>query len=142
MWHEPWHDRSMTRTRISTTVDADLLAHARRSHGGKSDSELIDDALAEVGCSDVAVAGRRASAQRRNHRDRLLCWSLVEVVHHDARAVTRQSQRDLLSDATAGAGHDPHFAVELSHASPFLILRRAAYTAHSASVPFKAVGPP
>jgi len=35
----------MTRTRISTTVDADLLAHARRSHDGKSDAELIDDAL-------------------------------------------------------------------------------------------------
>ena len=35
----------MTRTRISTTVDADLLANARRSHDGKSDAELIDDAL-------------------------------------------------------------------------------------------------
>ena len=38
----------MSRTRISTTVDADLLAHARRSHGGKSDSELIDDALSAL----------------------------------------------------------------------------------------------
>jgi Arc/MetJ family transcription regulator len=38
----------MTRTRISTTVDADLLANARRSHDGMSDSELIDDALAAL----------------------------------------------------------------------------------------------
>ena len=35
----------MARTRISTTVDADLLANARRSRDGMSDSELIDDAL-------------------------------------------------------------------------------------------------
>jgi hypothetical protein len=35
----------MPRTRISTTVDADLLASARRSNEGMSDSELIDDAL-------------------------------------------------------------------------------------------------
>ena len=38
----------MTRTRISTTVDADLLANARRSHEGMSDSALIDDALAAL----------------------------------------------------------------------------------------------
>ena len=38
----------MTRTRISTTVDADLLANARQSHEGMSDSELIDDALAAL----------------------------------------------------------------------------------------------
>jgi hypothetical protein len=35
----------MPRTRISTTVDADLLANARRSNEGMSDSQLIDDAL-------------------------------------------------------------------------------------------------
>lgn len=38
----------MARTRISTTVDADLLAEARRSHGGSSDAELIDEALAAL----------------------------------------------------------------------------------------------
>lgn len=40
-----WHDRGMSRTRISTTVDADLLATARRVRAGASDAKLIDDAL-------------------------------------------------------------------------------------------------
>ncbi len=35
----------MGRTRISTTVDADLLARARRSLSGTADSALIDEAL-------------------------------------------------------------------------------------------------
>lgn len=35
----------MGRTRISTTVDADLLARARRSLSGAADSALIDEAL-------------------------------------------------------------------------------------------------
>jgi Arc/MetJ family transcription regulator len=35
----------MPRARISTTVDSELLADARRIHGGASDAELIDDAL-------------------------------------------------------------------------------------------------
>lgn len=35
----------MPRTRISTTVDADLLAVARRSHAAPTDAELIDAAL-------------------------------------------------------------------------------------------------
>lgn len=38
----------MARTRISTTVDADLLADARRAHHGSSDAELIDEALAAL----------------------------------------------------------------------------------------------
>ena len=38
----------MARTRISTTVDAGLLANARRAHEGIADSELIDDALAAL----------------------------------------------------------------------------------------------
>ena len=38
----------MTRTRISTTVDADLLANARRLRDGMSDSALIDDVLAAL----------------------------------------------------------------------------------------------
>lgn len=42
--HE-WHDDGMARTRISTTVDADLLADARRTRSGATDAELIDDAL-------------------------------------------------------------------------------------------------
>lgn len=38
----------MARTRISTTVDADLLADARRVHDGAPDAKLIDDALAAL----------------------------------------------------------------------------------------------
>jgi len=35
----------MTRVRVSTTVDEDLLAQARRASGGQPDSALIDAAL-------------------------------------------------------------------------------------------------
>ena len=38
----------MARTRISTTVDADLLADARRAGGGVPDAQLIDAALAAL----------------------------------------------------------------------------------------------
>jgi hypothetical protein len=38
----------MARTRISTTVDAELLARARRSRSGVLDSVLIDEALAAL----------------------------------------------------------------------------------------------
>jgi hypothetical protein len=38
----------MARARISTTVDADLLATARRSRSGLPDSALIDVALAAL----------------------------------------------------------------------------------------------
>lgn len=46
----------MTRTRISTTVDADLLASARQAHPGSSDAAMIDDAL-------QALIARHRSAQ-------------------------------------------------------------------------------
>jgi antitoxin MazE5 len=35
----------MARVRVSTTVDEDLLAHARRVSGGHPDAVLIDEAL-------------------------------------------------------------------------------------------------
>lgn len=35
----------MSRTRISTTVDSDLISHARSIHGGTTDAQIIDDAL-------------------------------------------------------------------------------------------------
>lgn len=38
----------MARTRISTTVDQDLLADARRTGAGANDAELIDAALAAL----------------------------------------------------------------------------------------------
>jgi hypothetical protein len=45
----------MARARISTTVDAELLATARRSRSGLADSALIDEALAAL------LAQRRAA---------------------------------------------------------------------------------
>jgi Arc/MetJ family transcription regulator len=38
----------MARTRINITVDAELLADARRSRAGATDAELIDHALAAL----------------------------------------------------------------------------------------------
>lgn len=35
----------MPRTRVSTTVDGDLLAQAREATGGVSDAALLDEAL-------------------------------------------------------------------------------------------------
>ncbi|HUJ56635.1 MAG TPA: hypothetical protein VLW49_11680 [Gaiellaceae bacterium] len=45
----------MARTRISTTVDAELLESARRARSGLADSALIDEALAAL------MARRRAA---------------------------------------------------------------------------------
>ncbi len=39
------HNHGMARTRISTTVDQELLANARRAHSGTTDAELVDSAL-------------------------------------------------------------------------------------------------
>ena len=49
------YGRGMARTRISTTVDADLLAEARRAWAGLTDSALVDEALAAL------LARRRAA---------------------------------------------------------------------------------
>jgi len=43
----PWHNRGMSRTRLSTTVDTDLLESARKA-SGKPDSALVDEALAAL----------------------------------------------------------------------------------------------
>jgi Arc/MetJ family transcription regulator len=40
-----WHDRGMSRTRLSTTVDDDLLQAARRVRSGNTDAAMIDEAL-------------------------------------------------------------------------------------------------
>jgi hypothetical protein len=42
---EQWHTNGMTRTRVSTTVNEDLLASARRVCSGLTDAALIDEAL-------------------------------------------------------------------------------------------------
>jgi hypothetical protein len=43
-----WYKSGMARTRVSTTVDEDLLAEARRVRSGLPDSALLDDALAAL----------------------------------------------------------------------------------------------
>ena len=50
-----WHDCGMARTRLSTTVNADLLEDARRVHPGDTDAALIDAAL------EALLAGHRAA---------------------------------------------------------------------------------
>lgn len=40
-----WHASGMARTRLSTTVDADLLEGARRLRAKATDAALIDEAL-------------------------------------------------------------------------------------------------
>ncbi len=43
-----WHTWGMARTRVSTTVDADLLMNARDLRVGLTDSALLDEALASL----------------------------------------------------------------------------------------------
>jgi len=45
----------MARARISTTVDASLLARARRSRAGATDAVLIDEALTALLASQRAA---------------------------------------------------------------------------------------
>jgi hypothetical protein len=45
----------MARTRLSTTVDRELLEHARQARASASDAELIDEALAALLARDRAV---------------------------------------------------------------------------------------
>lgn len=40
-----WHTYGMSRMRVSTTVDADLLTSARGARLGVNDSRLLDEAL-------------------------------------------------------------------------------------------------
>ena len=40
-----WYGYGMPRVRVSTTVDSELLAEARRARSGLPDSALVDEAL-------------------------------------------------------------------------------------------------
>ncbi len=44
----PWHSCGMTRTRLSTTVNATLLDDARSARSGVSDAVLVDEALSAL----------------------------------------------------------------------------------------------
>lgn len=50
-----WHKYGMARVRISTTVDEQLLATARRAHPDLADSALIDQALGALLARNRAV---------------------------------------------------------------------------------------
>jgi hypothetical protein len=50
-----WYKNAMARARISTTVDEQLLAAARRTRSGLADSALIDEALAALLARNRAV---------------------------------------------------------------------------------------
>ncbi len=43
-----WHTYGMTRVRVSTTVDEDLLASARALRATATDATLLDEALAAL----------------------------------------------------------------------------------------------
>jgi hypothetical protein len=45
---ETWHNDGMARIRLSTTVDASLLEHARSVRSGTTDAALVDEALAAL----------------------------------------------------------------------------------------------
>lgn len=49
----------MTRVRLSTTVDADLLARARDAHGGSTDASVVEAAL-----EALLLAHREAEVDR------------------------------------------------------------------------------
>ena len=46
--NEMWHVHAMNRVRVSTTVDQELLAEARRVHATATDAALIDAALSAL----------------------------------------------------------------------------------------------
>lgn len=52
---QPWHSHGMARTRVSTTVDHDLLEEARSRTPGLNDAALLDAAL------DALVARHRSA---------------------------------------------------------------------------------
>jgi hypothetical protein len=43
-----WHNPGMARTRVSTTVDEELLASARQAHSTLTNAALLDEALAAL----------------------------------------------------------------------------------------------
>lgn len=52
---QKWYKSGMARVRVSTTVDEQLLARARRARAGLADSTLIDEALAALLARNRAV---------------------------------------------------------------------------------------
>jgi len=57
----------MSRVRVSTTVDEDLLAEARRVHSGSTDAVLLDEALRSLLASHRAAEVDRSYAAYDEH---------------------------------------------------------------------------
>jgi hypothetical protein len=81
-----WYSCGMARTRISTTVDADLLESARRARAGLADSALIDEAL-------TALLARQRAAE-------------IDAAYtaYDARPLDEGDEWGDLASFRAGAG--------------------------------------
>ena len=59
-----WHIYGMSRVRVSTTVDEDLLADARRLRSGTKDAALLDEAFERFSAElDLSRAGAEALAE-------------------------------------------------------------------------------
>lgn len=57
----------MARKRVSTTVDEELLAQARRVRGGLNDARLLDEALAALVARHRAASYDKAYAAYDEH---------------------------------------------------------------------------
>lgn len=81
-----WYGSGIARTRISTTVDAELLARARTARSGVADSALIDEALA-------ALLARQRAAEID-----------AAYVAYDAHPLDERDEWGDLASFRAGAG--------------------------------------
>lgn len=82
-----WHDYGMAKVRISTTVDADLLARARGVHAGRTDASMLEAAL---------------QALLREHREGEVDRAYLEA-YRDSPVDTRDEWGDLSSFLDAAA---------------------------------------
>lgn len=66
----------MSRVRVSTTVDRDLLAEARELHGGQTDSSLVEAGLAALvrQYRHEQVAQMYADAYEQHPADKVDDW--------------------------------------------------------------------
>lgn len=78
----------MARARISTTVDSDLLAEARRTRAGATDAELIDEALTALLARyrSAAIDAAYAAAYATHPRDEPDDWGDLESFRQAAAA--------------------------------------------------------
>ena len=73
----------MARTRLSTTVDSDLLENARRTRARVTDAELIDEALASLlaQCRAAEIDDAYAAVYSAHPIDEPDDWGDLESFH-------------------------------------------------------------